>query len=179
MPNKKSARRSNKNFVAIPFQNTVALGTLGDGSVITLSLFGADLLEDLFIISTDMSASVKGLTTTEGVPSDCGIAHNDYTATEIKENLDVQFLGPGSKIEQERSRRLVRKVGVLNSFDTSAKTESSMIGREGSRIVRSKMKFVTQSGHGPNAWIQNRSGAALQTGATLSISGTVYGRWLI
>ncbi len=171
-------KRSNRNFVAIPFSVAVSLGTLGDGSVADLEALPT-LTEDLFVMSVDMSASVEGLTAGQLVPADVGYSHGDYSVTQVKEKLDVVLTGPGSKLQQERVRRLIRKAGAMNAFDTSAKTESTMIGRNGSRIVRTKINFVIQSGKPLNVWIHNRSGAQLTTGSTLRTSGTVYGRWIL
>ncbi len=176
---RKRRSRRNRNFVAIPFQQTVAMSTLADGSVLTLNLLGTAFTEDLYVMSVDMASSVDGLTAGEALPSDLGIAHSDYDVTQIKENLDVVLLGPGNKIEQERTRRLIRKTGVMNEFDSASQTNLTMKGAGGSSIIRTKCKFVAESGKGLDAWIQNRSGAALTTGAQWSISGTIYGRWMI
>ncbi len=175
---KKTARRSNKNFVAIPFDNSIALSTLTNGAVLSVGLIGANFTNNFFAISADLAASIDGLTAGEGVPSDAGINHGDYSNLQIQENQEVALTGPGDKIALERTRRLVRKSGVLNSFDTSAKTETTLIGKLGSRIVRTSLKFVIQKDRSIESWVRNRSGTALQTGATYRISGTLYGRWI-
>ncbi len=179
MANKTRKRsRNSKNFVALPFNVDLSLVTLGDQVVADLGIT-TTLTEDLYVISVDLAASIDGLTAGQGVPSDIGNFHGDYNVTEVKEHLDVALAGPANKIEQERTRRLVRKAGVMNSFDTSDKTETTMLGRLGSRIIRVKTKFIIQNGKTLNVFIQNRSGAALTTGATLRTSGTIYGRWMI
>ncbi len=172
-------KRRSRGFVVIPFDNTLALSTLGDGLVLTTSLTGSNFTEDLFIMSVDMNAMITGLTAGEGIPTDIGLAHGDYSATEVKEATEVVLLGPGSKIEQEQSRRQVRKTGVMNAFVDSGNTEMQMIGRDGSRYVRTKIKFVAQSGKSLKIYVKNRSGAALTTGAILRFSGDIYGRWLV
>ncbi len=180
MANTRKRSRNSKNFVAIPVEGNVTLSTLGSQAVLSANLVEGTLTEDLYVISSDLSATITGLTAGEGAPMDIGIAHSDYSDTEIKENLDVVLLGPGSKIELERTRRLVRKVGVANlSVSDTLQSVLSMIGKGGSRIIRTKWKFTVQSGKTLDIWIQNRSGATLTTGATFRWSGTVYGRWLI
>ncbi len=171
--------RNSKNFVAIPVEGNLALSTLGSQAVLSANLIEGTLTEDIFVISSDLSASITGLSAGEGSPHELGIAHSDYTDVEIKENLDVVLLGPGSKIELERTRRLVRKVGVANTFVNSGQTILEFIEKNGSRIIRTKWKFTVQNGKTLDIWVQNRSGATLTTGATLRWSGTIYGRWLI
>ncbi len=175
------ARRSNKNFAAIDVDIQLALTTLGDGIVKAQPLFSSVLKEDLFVLSTDLNYSVRDLTAGELQPATVGLAHGDYSVTEIKEKLDNDsYLGPGDKIEQEKSRRLVRKVGTLFPEGPGVSTVFLYAtGRNGGRIIRTKLKFMIQSGHNLQTWVWNRSGAALQTGSVLEVSGTVYGRWVI
>ncbi len=170
-------KRSNKNFVAIPFAGTLALSTLGQGAVLTAGLTGT-LTEDLYAISADVQAEITGLTAGEGNPSHCLISHGDYSDAEVGEQQDVVLLGPGNKIEQERARRLVRRVGIF-SPESEAATFLNLIGKGGSRLLRTKLKFVVNSGKNLDIGVLNRSSAALTTGASLRFSGILYGRWII
>ncbi len=164
-------RRSNRNFVAIPVTSAITLSTLANGTVLTASLLGT-LTEDLFVISADLEWTLRDVTAGE-VPIEVGLAHSDYSVGEILENLDVSFLGPGSKIEQERARRLIRRSGIFND---GAKTDQEM----GHGLpVKTKCKWVAQDGQDLNAFAVNRSGATLTTGAVIQIHGTVYGRWIV
>ncbi len=177
MPNTRKRSRQSKNFVAIPFDSVLPLLAVADQTVVKGALTG-NLLEDLFAISVDMSGTLTGLTSGEGDPIEMGLAHSDYTVTEIKENLDVQYLGPGTKVEQEQARRLVRRVGT-SVFSANVLTSAHIEGRGGSRIIRSKLKFLVSSGFSLNFWAKNRSGSTLTTGANLRVAGTIYGRWIV
>ncbi len=183
MSNKKRPRKRSrgKNFVALPVTGSLALSTLNDDTVLTTSLLGTNFTEDLYAISCDLSVSVRSLTAGQGDPMSIGIAHSDYSATEILEHISVALAGPGSKIEQERSRRLIRKTGVFqqqgNQDDSF--TSMNMIGRDGSRIVRTTLKFTAQSGKALNLYVHNRSGGALSTGSVLEFDGTIFGRWRV
>ncbi len=171
--------RNSKNFVALPFGATLSLGTLADQAVVSTSLLGGNLTEDLYAISMDVLADIGGLTAGEGEPALLGVAHGDYANTEIAEALNVILLGPGNKIEQERARRLVRKVGTFHGNDLNTQVQMKMIGRDGSRLVRIKLKFMVQSGQDLSIFVQNLSQGTLTTGAVLKFSGTAYGRWII
>ncbi len=167
---KRRQKRSNKNFVAIPFDASITLGTLAAGGVIATDIFGTVLGEDLFVLSIDGLWSSQGHTSGEG-PIHVGFAHDDYTGPEIAENLGAELTDPDDKIAQERSRRLVRKSGV---FMQDAATPQTL--NHGTSI-RNKLKFSVGDGHNVSAWALNNSGATLTTGTVIRIVGTLYGRW--
>ncbi len=180
MANKSRKRsRNSKNFAAIPISGTPALTTLGNQAVLLDDVFGGNLLEDFYAISVDLMAEIINLTAGEGNPMVRGFAHGDYDTAEVAENLDVVFLGPGSKIEQEQSRRLVRKTGFYTSQEV-AHTTMKLSGRHSDGgITRTSLKFVINSAKTLNLLVQNISGSALTTGASLRYNGTVYGRWIL
>ncbi len=159
---------------------SITLGTLASKAVAVADLFGGNLEEDFYAISADLTAQIIGLTAGEADPSMLVLAHGDYSAAEIAEALVVKLLGPGNKIEQERARRLVRKVGAFyNVRGISAQTTMYLQGRDGAGLVRTKIKFVIDSGKTLDVGLYNNSGATLTTGASVRITGTVYGRWMI
>ncbi len=162
----------------IPFAGSFTLGTLGDNTVIKTNLTGT-LGEDLFCISADVSASMRSLTAGEGDPMTLVMAHSDYTVAEILEALDVTMTDPDDKIEQERSRRLVRKVGVFQQEGQMDDTFTAlrMLGPDGSPLVRQKLRFSVGDGNAMSIGVWNRSGGALQTGALVEFDGNLYGRW--
>ncbi len=179
MPNKTRKRsRTSKNFAAIPIDFNLALSTLGSAALISQDALGGNLLEDFFAISCDILAQIRGLTAGEGDPTMGGFAHGDYSDAEIEENLESNLLGPGDKITQERARRLVRKAGIFTT-DVPAAVTLKLQGRGGSGLIRTKLKFVINSGKTLKFYVHNLSGANLTTGAILIGQGTLYGRWLI
>ncbi len=165
--------KGKKGFVAIPIEGTLALSTLGDGAVLTSNVHTGEFTEDFYCISADIQVSVRALTAGEGMPSSWGVAHGDYSTTEIQEHLAVALLGPANKIEQERSRRLVRNV---NSFESDPIDTTLIRSTDGEQRV--KVRFMIQDGNHLSIWIKNRSGSALTTGAQLEWSGKLYGRWV-
>lgn len=170
---RKRTHKGSRNFVAIPVNTTITLGTLASGVVLAADLFQGNLTEDLYCMSADLQWSIRDLTAGDE-PIAVGLAHSDYTVTEIKENIDGGLLGPGNKIEQEQARRLVRKAGVFMSPDPTSTGGDLNDGKP----KRSKVKWMIDSGKTLNIWAQNLSGAALQTGSVVRVIGTVYGRWV-
>ncbi len=168
----KHSKRNNKGFTALPVTGSVALSTLGDGILIKAPVITGLFTEDFFVISADIQVMVRNLTSGEGEPSSWGLAHSDYTNTEIQEHLDVALLGRGSKQEMERQRRVVRKGGQLVHLTA----EDELIPLDKSHRV--KCKFMIQEGFMLNIYLRNRSGAALTTGAIFEWNGVVYGRFI-
>ncbi len=158
-----------RGFVAIPFEFELSLATLGDGIVTAGAILAANFLEDFYCISIDSYWSLRNADAGEG-PLLVGFAHGDLTVTEIKEALEAEMVEPDNIIAKERSRRPVRKSGKFRGLNTE---EVLNLGVE----IRTKLRFSVGSGHTLDAWLQNRSGAALAGGTTLAADGTLYGRW--
>ncbi len=122
-----------------------------------------------YCISADCLWAIRDLTAGEG-PLQVGLAHSDYTASEIKEALEAgASFDPGDKVEQEQARRLVRRSG---QFAGQVPQEIINDGRP----KRTKLGFMVSQGFNLNLWVKNKSGATLTTGAVVEISGTLYVR---
>ncbi len=162
-------RKYAKGFVAIPVNSSIALSTLTNNTTLTGSLIGT-LTEDLYVTSVDLQWTIRSLTAGEG-PIQVGLAHSDYTDTEIQENLDVSYVGPGDKITQEQARRLVRRVGLFNGLAGEEALNNGV-------SVKTVCKFMIDDGLDLDIFASNRSGATLTTGAIVQAFGTVWGRWI-
>ncbi len=165
--------RRNRSFVAVPVEGQIALGALADATLIKGNLHTGLFTEDFFAISTDLQVSVRALTAGEGMPSSWGVNHSDYSVTEVDENLEVDLLGRGSKIEQEQARRLVRNGAGFESDPIITTTIRSVDGKQ-----RVPLRFMVQEGFAVEIWFKNRSSAAMTTGGILEWHGTIYGRWV-
>ncbi len=144
MAKHRSGGKNRRNFVAAPINSSVSLSTLGNNTVISVDLVSS-LVEDMYIMSVDLAWSIRGLTAGE-TPLQVGLAHGDYSVTEVLENLDASSLDPDDKIDQERVRRLVRRVGVFN--ETGATDMPLNDGKE----IRTKVKFTVGDGKSFDAW---------------------------
>ncbi len=167
---KRRRKRSSKNFVAIPFQKSVALSTLADDAVITVGATG-NFGEDIYILSVDATWSLRNLTQGEQ-PLIVGYAHSDLSTTEVGEALNASLANPDDIIAKERARRPVRNAGLFSQLSTD-----QQIAEAGGNPKRQKIKFSMGNGFDLDCFVQNKSGAALTTGAIVEIFGTIYGRW--
>ncbi len=164
-------RKRSRNFVVIPINAQITLGTTGDGGAVTANMI-TTLTEDIYIQSVDLTWALRGLTAGE-VPIQVGIAHGDLSTTEITEAVTAAPTGPGDIIQNERARRPVR---ISGQFGESGLTDQTLGHGE---MVRTRAKFLISDGNAFNAWALNRSGATLTTGAVVRVTGFLYGRWVI
>ena len=134
---KKRTSRRGKNFQAIPVDVSVALSTLGNGTVIAANLLAA-LAENYYAISADLQWTIHDLTATE-VPIEVGVSHGDLSVTEVGECLDVSFTDPGDIIARERARRPVRRAGVFSGNDSNQSLSDG-------NPIRSTIKFMVNEG---------------------------------
>ncbi len=160
----KHGRRQGIN--AIPFSQTLTLGTLGAGTAIETVVLTTS--REFFAVSADAEFAMEGHTATEG-PIQVGFAQNDLSATEILEKLDANMATPDDIIAKERSRRPVRSYGRFPGLDTNE------VLSDGDAIRRPWKFSIGEVGF--NMWAVNRDGAALTTGTNVRVSGTLFGRW--
>ncbi len=165
----KPRRKPSKPLTYIPVSGTiVVLAPLSN--IVVVGDILAGMTEDFWVHAAKLSWTMRGHTAGEG-PLIVGIAHGDYSVTEIKENLDVDYTDPEDKINRERAGRLVRRVGQFHGL---AAEEALADGEE----ILTKCKFVVGNSRSLDGFVMNRSGATLTTGTIIRFAGTVSGRWL-
>ncbi len=165
---KKKSKKNRRNFVAIPFTGALALSTLADETVSKVALTAA-FGEDIYIISVDITPSIRGHTAQE-VPIFIGLNHGDLSVGEILEAINAELTDPDDIIAKERARRPVRKIGGFSG------SLAEPIINDGKKI-RQKVGFSVGDGHTLDLWAKNQSGAALTTGGIIEFDGVIYGRW--
>ncbi len=137
----------------------MSLGTLQTSNVITVA-FDETSPETCFVSSIVVSVSLNNLTAPQG-PLTFGVAHSDYTATEIQEVLNsVGSWDRGDKISQERGKRLVRKMGILTAPVASGTTDVRMWDGGPRKF---KLNWLLAPGDGLQMWCWNNSEGTLAT----------------
>ncbi len=164
------AKHKGKSRLAVINVNeTITLGTLASGVVVAIN---TDQFErEFYAISADLWWNLRGGTPGEG-PLEVGLAHGDYTVTEVKEKLDLTGMeDPSDKISQERGRRLVRRTAKFNYI---AAAETLNDGKE----IRTPVRMMLAGSVATiQFWAHNLSGSPLTTGGVIQVSGKIYGRW--
>jgi len=163
----KHRRRRNRNFGVIRVQNSQPLGTLGDNTVISITL--AAVTQEMYAIAADLLWNIRGGTSGEG-PVMIGLAHGDYTITEIKEAIEADVTSQGTKIEQEQARRQVRDVGYIGDVGPGIQFNDG-------KIKRTKLGFSIEDGQDVQGFAYNLHGSPLTTGGSLEVTGKIYVNW--
>ncbi len=164
---RKPYRKYNSKFQALPVNDTSALGTLADATVLRSGL--TNLSDDFWFQSADLMFTLDGLTPGEA-PIMVGVAHGDLSVVEIKEAIEAKPTNRGDIVAREQARRPVRQVGT---FAGQVVNDTLNDGKP----IRVPLKMYVAEGIELNMFSFNRSGAVLTTGATVSINGVLYGEW--
>ncbi len=156
------------NFERIPFNDSLLLSTLGDNTVLTVAI-GPTLSENFRVTSVECWWTIRDLTGGEG-PLQVGYNHQDYSVSEINEALNAVFTNRGSKIEREQANRLVRTVGQFTGLSESETLNDG-------KSLKTKLNWALDGSGAIEAFVCNRSGATLTTGASLELNGYINGKW--
>ncbi len=162
MVKKKGRRRFNLRRVRLTPE--IALLTLATDTALAATMVGT-------AISSYRCVSVKGtwtlsaLTADEG-PITVGIAHGDYSVTEIKECIEAGAgIDPGDKTSQERANRLIRIIGTLTGSNASLND---------GRPVKTRLNWFIPVGQHINIFAFNESVSTLTTGANVKFTGNAW-----
>ncbi len=163
-------RKWTANDAMVPFVANTPLITLADATVLTGALTNASDNE-YRALSVRGTWAMRAVTAGEG-PIMVGVAHADYTVTEIKECIEAEAaMSRGDKIAREQADRLVRRIG------TFANESTDEVLNDGKPIT-TRLNWVIADGSQINLWAYNQSGATLTTGAVVSINGKIRLRWI-
>ncbi len=150
-------RRSRGRFRVVRVQFNISLGTLASGTMLSQTL-GIGTGQEYWAISADIVWTLEDLTVGQG-PIAVGIAHGDYSVTELDEWYEATGTLAGDKTEQEEGRRLARDVGI---FPGSTVGPNPTVLNDG-KAIRTKIGMRIEDAISLNAWVRNMSADALAT----------------
>ncbi len=141
--------------------------TLSLGTLAATTLVGVDFDESVnertlvsslvatYALSDVVAAANRG-------PILVGVAHSDYTDAEIEEVMELSdSWDEGNKTQQERAKRLVRKIGT---FPDTLEAEDTHVLNDGEPI-KTKLNWILNQGQTLRLWAYNTGTAALAAGA--------------
>lgn len=156
----KKGRRSFRRYLKGQISMSNALGTLG-GRVVVSAVPGDVLTEKAWLSSVRLRYSLNNWTQIANAgPIMVGVAHSDYTSTEIEEWIEnAASWEQADQIGQEIGRRRIRKVGV---FQEPATLTDSVHLNDGKPIV-TKCGWQLITGQTLRVWFYNMGSAPLAT----------------
>ncbi len=99
-----------------------------------------------------------------------GVAHGDYTATEIEEALEATLsISQGNMIAREQANRLVRILGIIQGDVITPEADS--VFNDG-RSIKKRLNWEIPIGIATEMWVMNSSGTVYTTGSVLILQGT-------
>ncbi len=165
-----AGRRRYRRYLRGNIDFTMALGTLGNKTAISATVADT-VIEKAWCSSVKCSYSMSGYTAVQADgPLLVGVAHGDYTSTEIEEWIEsVDSWEETDQIGQEIGRRKIRRIG---QFDIPPNTapEDTIVLNDG-KMISTKTKYVFSTGQTVRFWVYNQGTGALTTGAILSVQG--------
>ncbi len=148
----------------------LALGALTSTSV-TKGELTAAMVNEARVTSIVGSWGIRDQTAGEG-PIVFGVAHPDYSATEISEWLSVSQAGPGKLIEREKGNRLIREIGQFSGRSTEEVLNDG-------RPVKTKLNWlIDDTDTALSVWAYNLSGGTLTTGSAVTCNGHINMFWV-
>lgn len=146
-----------------------ATGALADQTVLAAPLSSVSD-EEYRAISLKLWLSIRAHTAGEG-PILVGVAHNDYSVTEIKQYIEATAtMTRNNMIAAEQANRFIRRLGV---FAGDAVTETLNDGNP----IHVKLNWHVVDGTALQIWAYNQSGATLTTGTVVVTQGSLFLRW--
>ncbi len=123
------------------------------------------------LMSVDLTYKIVDLGAATDDGQEFGLAHSDYSDTEIEQCLESQgSIDLGDKIAQEQANRLVRSIGQM----TGSPVAGGGLDFNDGRPKKTKLNWLMSTGDTLNLWIRNGSGAAWTTGSAIVTQGNMW-----
>jgi len=152
-----------------------ALGALATKDVVAFA--GPTIIEDFRILKSELQVEVNIITSGQAHGLIFGIANGELSAAEIEEAIEVNGpLDRNDRVNDERSLRNVRTLGVLTERDPAAVSGMVRNAEDGTLLV-SKHRWTYSNPEGWQWWIYNL-GNTMTTGALLQLKASHYGVWV-
>ena len=161
-----------RRYIAGPIDEEGDLGTLSAKTAVRFA-FDETVVEKAWITSIDAIWALKNFTiATDDGPIMVGIAHSDYTATEIEEWIEnAAGWSEADLVGQEVAKRKIRKVGV---FDSPNAALDDVVLNDG-KSIHTKCGWMLASGQGLALWAYNLGDSNLATTAPdVFVQGTAH-----
>ncbi len=168
---KRTSRRRSFNLRKVRVASSLSVGALASLDLISADLTAA-VSDPIRVVSVDCSYSIVDLAAFIDDGQEFGLAHSDYSDTEIEECIEAfASIDLGNKVAQEQANRLVRTVGFFQGGGAS--TDSSMSFNNG-MPYKVKLNWRLSTGDSIRIWVRNGSDTVYTTGTGLLVVGNAW-----
>ncbi len=167
---KRRSRIRRKKLVYLQVNTSLSTGALAALDVVQ-SDFPQNLDESFKVVYVKLFWTTSNMTPGEG-PIMCGIAHSDYTATEVEECLEASTSWDrGNRIGNEHAARMVRRAVA---FPLTSADETTNDGK----AIYQKLYWPIATGETLALWIRNTGPNTLTSGGDIRVDGVAAGFYL-
>ncbi len=141
----------------------LAVGTLS-GQTLVAQQWDETVNERTLVSSVVLSWLLRNWTPVQDSgPLMFGIAHGDYTAAEIEQVIEASgSWNEGDKIQQEISKRQIRRLGI---FEIPADISEASVPFDG-RMMKTKLNWIINQGETLQLWVYNTGQVAVNDTVT-------------
>ena len=162
--------KRNFNLRKVRVTTVISVGALAAGDVTEVALTDVTT-SSIRIMSVDFAYSLANLGAAIDDSQEFGLAHGDYTATEIEECLEAnESINRNDKIADEKANRIVRTIGIMTGDGIAGAGLSFNDGRP----MKTKLNWAIDTGLALSFWIRNGSGSVYTTGAQIAVVGNMW-----
>lgn len=154
-------RRRFRPYIRGNVDETIALGTLASRTVVA-QVFDETVDEKTFVSSIVATYSISDITPLENAgPIVVGLAHGDYTSTEIEEWIEqtASWTIGNLQARREVGKRWIRQIGI---FQTPGTTVTTFVLNDG-KPIKTKLGWTLGTGQTIDLWAYNLGSVALAT----------------
>ncbi len=155
-------RRRMGRYIRGDMDEQLSLGTLAAKTAVKGN-FDQTVNERSLISSIVATWAMTSFTKSTGDgPIMVGVAHSDYSAAEIEETLEASgSWDEGDKVQQEVSKRLIRRIGI---FENPVDEAAAVVLNDG-KPIKTKLNWIVNQGQTLSLWAYNTGTSALATTA--------------
>ena len=162
-------KRGFRRYIRGNINENMALDTLA-GLALLAGSFDETVNERSLVSSVVVAVGVTGQTSTDenDGPIMVGVSHSDYSGAEIEAYIEnLGSWNEGDLVNQETSRRKIRKIGVI---EWPVATDESHFLFDGAKR-KFKLNWILNQGQGLSMWAYNMGTSGLVTGSEVFIEG--------
>ncbi len=166
MGKRKPKRKYRGKYIRGAISDDMDLGTLAGNTGVLSNLAPAGVDRATKVSSIEATYSLSSWTpATNTGPILVLLAHSDYSLTEVEEFIEAsESWNESDLVAQEVANRKIRRIGVFDVPPDSAITDIiTLVGRNGSRVIKTKLNWLLQEGQQVNVIAYNTGPTAVGT----------------
>ncbi len=136
------------------------------------------LAEDFRLLKAEVMGTIDGATAGDLNGLVFGIADGELSGVEIAECLTAVPNDRNDNLANERAKRPVWTMGMVESFGVETETRANIRGESGGPLMVWKKRWIFSDPEGWDYFIFNNGDKTLNTGADCRVIATHYGLWV-